>query len=350
MTNTSDPKTPRAFRLDPTADTPASHEGVARETHLPHGVVVVEEIEAAPEEQQAVIKKRPWRAPWLGILMSALGGLITLWIVLGIEQMVRHLLTTIPALGWIALTLALTALLSFIAIIIRELRGVFRERRIEALQRKAAIARENDDEKAAIAIVGDLVALYSTRPEMARARTNLAALGEDAIIDATDRLTIAEQELLAPLDRNARRIVANGAKQVSMVTAVSPRAIVDLAFVLYACARMVRQIAALYGGRPGLFGFLRLSGNVLSHLAVTGGIAVGDGIIQQVMGLGLAARVSAKLGEGVLNGLLTARVGLAAIEVCRPLPFVAVEPPRFSDVASGLFDRDKPPADTPPNE
>lgn len=86
---------------------------------------------------------------------------------------------------------------------------------------------------------------------------------------------------------------------------------------------------------------MRLSGNVLSHLAVTGGIAVGDDIIQQVLGLGLAARLSAKLGEGVLNGLLTARVGLAAIEVCRPLPFVAVEPPRFTDIAAGLFDSSK---------
>ena len=78
---------------------------------------------------------------------------------------------------------------------------------------------------------------------------------------------------------------------------------------------------------------------MLSHLTLTSGIAVGDGLIQQVMGLGLAARVSAKLGEGVLNGLLTARVGLSAIAVCRPMPFTAVEPPAFSDVASSLFQR-----------
>lgn len=338
-------KAPRAFRLDAHTgqETPAPDAGEIRETLLSQGDVLMEEPEK-PEGAEPVAPPpaRGWRTPWLGLLLSALGGLATLWIVLGIEQMVSRLIVSAPALGWFALALALVALIAFAAVVIREAWGVFRERRIESLRRKAVTARETDDEAAAAAVVRDLVSLYDSRPETARARANLAAPGADAIIDAADRLTIAEQELLAPLDRAARRIVANQAKQVSMVTAVSPRAIVDVAFVLYASAKMVRQIAALYGGRPGLFGFVRLSGNVLSHLAVTGGIAVGDDVIQQVVGLGLAARLSAKLGEGVLNGLLTARVGLAAIEVCRPLPFMSVEPPRFGDVASGLFDRDRP--------
>ena len=49
-------------------------------------------------------------------------------------------------------------------------------------------------------------------------------------------------------------------------------------------------------------------------------MAAGDSLIQQVLGHGIAAKLSARLGEGVLNGLLTARLGLAAIEVARPLP------------------------------
>jgi putative membrane protein len=38
----------------------------------------------------------------------------------------------------------------------------------------------------------------------------------------------------------------------------------------------------------------------------------------------------------VINGLLTARVGIAAIEVCRPLPFVNGRPPRLADVMAEL--------------
>lgn len=329
-------RAPRAFRIDPADDRPPVDEDV-RETRLDRDTVLVEEPDTPYDDVPAAPPARKARMPWLGLLVSALGGLLLLWITLGVERMVSDLLVTAPALGWAALALAVIALVALLAVLAREIAGILRERRIEALHRKAIAAREANDDKAAAAVVDSLLSIYAARPETARARATLAAIGPDTIIDAADRLAVAEQELLAPLDRSARAIVANSAKQVSLVTAVSPRAIVDVVFVIYASARMVRRIAALYGGRPGLFGFLRLSGNVLSHLAVTGGIAVGDDIIQQVLGLGLAARLSAKLGEGALNGLLTARVGLAAIEVCRPLPFTAVEPPRFTDIAAGLF-------------
>ena len=61
-------------------------------------------------------------------------------------------------------------------------------------------------------------------------------------------------------------------------------------------------------------------------------MAAGDSLVQQILGHGIAARLSARLGEGVINGLLTARVGIAAIDVCRPLPFINGTPPRLADV------------------
>ncbi len=173
---------------------------------------------------------------------------------------------------------------------------------------------------------------------MSGARGRLSDLAGE-IIDADDRLAIAEREFLVPLDLQAKRMIASAAKQVSVVTAVSPRAIVDVAFVLFAAVRLLRQIARIYGGRPGFFGFLRLARAAFNHLAVTGGVAVGDSLMQQVLGLGLAARISAKLGEGVLNGLMTARFGLAALSVCRPLPFIREEPPKIGDVAGELVSR-----------
>ncbi len=124
---------------------------------------------------------------------------------------------------------------------------------------------------------------------------------------------------------------------MSAVTALSPRAIVDVAFVIFAGVRLLRRIATIYGGRPGLFGFLRLARAALAHLAVTGSVAVGDSLVQSVLGLGVAARISAKLGEGVLNGLMTARFGLAALAVCRPLPFTREPAPRLGDVAGELL-------------
>jgi len=100
--------------------------------------------------------------------------------------------------------------------------------------------------------------------------------------------------------------------------------------------KIVSAIAKLYGARPGLIGSWRLFGSILSHLAVTGGVALGDSVIQQLLGQGLAAKLSARLGEGLVNGLMTARVGIAAMRVTRPLPFEALKQPVVMDFAADL--------------
>ena len=105
------------------------------------------------------------------------------------------------------------------------------------------------------------------------------------------------------------------------MTAISPRAILDVLFVVAQIVRLVRRIAEIYGGRPGLLGLIKLARSIGAHIAITGGMAVGDSLLQQLVGHGIASRISARMGEGVLNGLLTARVGLSALAVCRPMPF-----------------------------
>jgi putative membrane protein len=179
-------------------------------------------------------------------------------------------------------------------------------------------------------------------PNLARGRARLESHRGD-IIDGRDLVLLTERELMAPLDQEARRLIGNAAKRVSVITAVSPRASVDMLFVLFNAVSLIRKLANLYGARPGMLGFIRLFRHVISHLAVTGGMAATDSIIQQVIGHGVAAKLSARLGEGVLNGLLTARLGLAALDVTRPLPFSALPRPSLNDLAGSLFDGKKAP-------
>jgi putative membrane protein len=328
-------QTPRAFRLDRPdivmrrADAPAAPDNA--------GILVTEEpMEAIAAADGVVVLPPPRRrAPWLGLFLSAIGSLASIAIALGIERFIAGLFEAAPWLGWVALALAGLALVALVGIVARELAGVLGERRLERLRAAAAEAIAVRDHAAARTLARELQGLYGAKTDRSGRIGVAEADGE--IMDADDRLGLAERALIAPLDEQAKRTIAATAKQVSLVTALSPRAVVDVAFVVFAAARLLRRIARIYGTRPGLFGSLRLARAAFNHLAVTGGVAVGDSLMQQVLGLGLAARVSAKLGEGVLNGLMTARFGLAALEVCRPLPFIREMPPRLADVAGELL-------------
>jgi len=328
---------PAAFRLDD------PHVIVAEDdkTRAARGTVrVLPEPEnfdlPVPVEIAAPPKRR--RFSWGTVFWSALGGLVTLGAGLATTALIEDLYARAAWLGTLGAVLAALAGLSLLVVCAKEIVGLLRLASIEKLRARAEAALLDDDRDAARAIVRELTAALSATPQLARGRGELENHLTE-IIDGRDLLHIAERHLMAPLDQEASRLVARTATRVSIVTAVSPRAAVDLAFVLFAALGMIRRLAALYGGRPGMLGMIRLLRHIIAHLTITGGIAAGDSLIQQMLGHGVAAKLSARLGEGVLNGLLTARLGLAAIEVARPLPFAALPKPALADIAGDLLRR-----------
>jgi putative membrane protein len=287
-----------------------------------------------PIEEPAVPLRRGFR--WGALLWTALGGLVLLGTGLGVVNLVEDLFARSEGFGFLGLGFAILAALALVVIIAREAFSLARLAAIEKLHRRAAEALLSDDRAASRTIVQDLLRIAHGNPQLARARTALAGHADD-IIDGADLIRLAERELMTPLDMEARRLVSSAAQRVSIVTAVSPRALIDVLFVFAASLRLVRQLARLYGGRPGTLGLIKLMRHVIAHLAITGGMAASDGLVQQVLGHGIAAKLSQRLGEGILNGLLTARLGLAAIDVTRPLPFTALPRPVLGDLAKDLL-------------
>jgi putative membrane protein len=270
------------------------------------------------------------------VFWSAVAGLILLGLGLGVTRLIEDLFARSEGLGLLGLAFALAAALALVIVTAREALGLARLATIEKLHARAAAVLASDDRAESRSIVQELLKLAHQNPHLARARATLQGHAGD-IIDGADMIRLAERELMTPLDQKARRLVSSAAQRVSIVTAVSPRALVDVLFVFVASLRLIRQLARLYGGRPGALGMIALMRHVIAHVAITGGMAASDSLVQQVLGHGLAAKLSQRLGEGVLNGLLTARLGLAAIDVTRPLPFTALPRPVLADLAKDLL-------------
>lgn len=268
---------------------------------------------------------------WGSIFLGALGGLVGLLASLWLYDFVLELIAREDWIGWTATGLLAIVIAALAMIVLRETLGLLRLGRLGKIRHEADSAARQNDKPLAVDVTRRLKRFYAGRDDLAWGLQRLAEHEHD-IMDAEELLRLDERTLIAPLDPVARRIVASSAKRVSVVTAVSPNALIDMMFVAAQNLRMLRKLATLYGARPGALSLLKLARMVVTHIILTGGVALGDDVIQQVIGHGLTARLSARLGEGVFNGALTTRIGIAAIDVCRPLPYLEQNRPRFREL------------------
>jgi len=284
-----------------------------------------------PVIDEAMLAPPARRMGWLGRLAWTTGGvLVSAGLGLAADRLIRDLFAANQWLGWVGLGVLGAFVVAVLALAAREIFALRRLRILDGLRRDAALATADNDADRARHVADSLAGIYANRPDLARARQSVAD-HLPHLFDGHEMVALAERSLMAPLDARAKALTAASARRVALVTAVSPRALVDIAFVIYESIRLAGAIAALYGARPGFFGFWRLTGAVLAHLAVTGGLVLTDGIVEQLVGQGIAAKLSARLGEGVVNGLMTVRVGIAAMRVVRPLPFETQSQPVVRD-------------------
>ncbi len=286
----------------------------------------------------AARKPSPLSKWFWGLAMAVLGAMVSVaaW------DFANSLILRMPILGWAMTGLLGAFVVVLLLIAIREIAAIGRLSRIDGVRQAADTALADQSLDQARAVMKRLDALYSGREDTRWGRERLAERTSDQF-DAVGLMDLAEAELLAPLDAAALREVEVAARQVATVTALVPLALADVATALTASLRMIRRIAEIYGGRAGFLGSWRLTRAVFTHLVATGAVAVGDDLLEPILGGSILSRLSRRFGEGLVNGALSARVGIAAMEVCRPLPFSQRHQPSVRKVIKnalgGLFSK-----------
>lgn len=262
---------------------------------------------------------------WGTILASALSLLAGIATTLAFANFVSAAFERQDWIGWVAFGLLVVAGIALLAIVAREIVGLFRLRRLGRARRALEAALAKGDARSERHAIEEIFSHLNDRPEL---KWPLARLIEHArnANDPGDLARLADRDVMPTLDGDARRLVAGTARRVSVVTALSPMAVITVGWILVENLRLLRGLATLYGGQPGFLGTTRLARMVFTHIVATGGVALTDDLLGQFLGQDLVRRLSRRLGESIFNAALTARIGAAAIEVIRPLPYL--EAPR----------------------
>ena len=314
-------KGPILFELDgdDTPVSPASEPPVPE----PQGQAMQSVVKIATRQPSRIVR---W---FWGLLLTLIGAVISLsaW------DFVTGLITRSPVLGWVFAALIGLLLVMAAAMALRELAALSRLARVDQLRHAAQSAETLDEARK---VTAKLTRLYAARADTEWGRARFDERLED-VFDADAVFALAEDTMLEPLDRAAQREVEAAARQVATVTALVPLAMADIIAALVANLRMIRRIAEVYGGRSGFWSSWRLTRAVITHMAATGAVSVGDDLLDHVLGGSVLSKISRRFGEGLVNGALTARVGVAAMDVCRPLSFGPTRRPKVRAIVTAAL-------------
>jgi putative membrane protein len=135
------------------------------------------------------------------------------------------------------------------------------------------------------------------------------------IIDLYDALVVVEQ------DKQAAVVVSTYSAESAALVAMSPLAIADMLLVVWRNLKMIEKLASIYGVELGYWSRIRLLRSVFINMAAAGAseLAIDSGM--DLISSSMAAKLSARVGQGIGVGILTARLGLKSIELLRPTPW-----------------------------
>lgn len=144
-------------------------------------------------------------------------------------------------------------------------------------------------------------------------------------------INLYSKEVLSKVDQKALDEVAKFSTESVVIIAISPVAIIDMMLMFWRNIRMINKIAGLYGLKLSYWSRIRLIKQVFINMAYAGASEIIADFGADLLGADLLGKLSGRMAQGLGAGMLTARLGLRTIKVCRPIPFNE-DAPKLNDI------------------
>ncbi|MBP3747977.1 MAG: DUF697 domain-containing protein [Ruminobacter sp.] len=134
-----------------------------------------------------------------------------------------------------------------------------------------------------------------------------------------DVFQLYEYQVLRDMDERAKKVIVKRSRENGVIVALSPVAWLDMFLTLARSLRMIREISEIYGLRAGVWGRMQLYRRVARNLILIGMTDLATDAAVDVIGAGVAGKLSASLGQGVAAGIYSTRLGYMTVKAVRPL-------------------------------
>jgi putative membrane protein len=184
--------------------------------------------------------------------------------------------------------------------------------------------------------INRVAGLYLDRPDLKSNLNQFYASVTDVHHDQ-EVYQLFTQKVMADLDKQAYKIVVQRSKETALLTMLSPIGLLDVIFTLWRNTALVKDVATLYNGRPGFLGSFMLFGTVIQNLLYADVSEMAADGMAEILGGSVLSVMSGQMAQGLGSGVMTARVGLQAMQNCRPMPFSEQDRPRLRHVRKEII-------------
>jgi putative membrane protein len=216
--------------------------------------------------------------------------------------------------------------------LVAELRGLLRLHSVERLRRLIPSALSSELKRE----IGTAAAIVARDPLLGEAVGRYRAVLEPHH-SGRDALELFSRFVLAPADQLAEAAIRRAATQAFAINAVSPTGLLDTLLFAGRAMRLIREIAEIYGQRPGVAGTAHLLRRLIGGAGLVGTVDLIGGILVQQLGGAVIERLGAGAAESAYAAQKMARLGILAMTQCRPVDFEPGQIPSLRRLVSGPF-------------